>query len=388
MREPIRFSAVGARGYARTLLRYIQRLEEEGRGRLVAATLRNRAAYPEIAAGLEGQGVRVYDDYEAMLAACPGEVDVVVLPTAIHTHAPMAVAALQAGYHVFLEKPVAGSLAEVDQIIAARTRSAARDASGRQCAIGFQILYSRVIQTLKRYIVEGKLGRVQSMRILALWPRPPAYYARNSWAGRLTIDGRPVYDSPFNNALAHQIMNMLYLASPEPGAAAYPERVEAELYRAYDIESFDTGCMRAWTQDGVEVFFVASHACGTLVEPALQLVAERATVLSRLDGDTIITHADAGQECIEWGDFRMDMFHNVLDAVSGAVPKPICTLEVARTHVACIEALHRAASIVDVPAARVSVGEGGQRVIDGIDEAAHRAWASGKLFSELGVRFA
>jgi predicted dehydrogenase len=289
---------------------------------------------------------------------------------------------LQAGYHVFLEKPVAGSLAEVDQIIAAR------GAVGRQCAIGFQILYSRVIQTLKRYIVEGKLGRVQSMRILALWPRPPAYYARNSWAGRLTIDGRPVYDSPFNNALAHQIMNMLYLASPEQGAAAYPEQVEAELYRAYDIESFDTGCMRVRTREGVEVFFVASHACGTLVEPALQLVAERATASFELDVGATISYADGAEETVEWGDYRMDMFDNVLAAVTGAVPGPICTLEVARAHVACIEALHRAASIVDVPAMCVSEGEGGQRVIAGIDEAAHRAWASGKLFSELGIRFA
>ena len=383
MGERIGFAMAGARGYARTLLRHVERLEEEGRGRLVASMLRDRAAYPDIAAGLEGRGVRVYDDYQAMLEACRGEVDVVVLPTAIHYHAPMAVAALQAGYHVFLEKPVAGSLAEVDQIVAAR------DASGRQCAVGFQILYSRPIQALKRYIVEGRLGRVRSMRILALWPRPPAYYARNNWAGRLTVDGRPVYDSPFNNALAHQIMNMLYLASAEPGRAAYPERVEAELLRAYDIESFDTGCLRAWTREGVEVFFVASHACGTLVEPALQLDAERATASFELDArarsGATISWAGGSEESIEWGDYRADMFDNVLDAVSGAAPQPICTLEVARAHVATIEALHRAAAIADVPAAQVSEAEGGQRVIAGIDEAAHRAWASGKLFAELGV---
>ena len=381
MRDPIRFAVVGARGYARTLLRCIGRLEEQGRGRLVASMLRNRAAYPEIAARLQDRGVRLYDDYAAMLEACQGEVDVVVLPTAIHYHAPMAIAALQAGYHVFLEKPVAGSLTEVDQIIAAR------DASGRQCAVGFQILYSRVIQTLKRYIVEGKLGRVQSMRILALWPRPPAYYARNSWAAKLHVEGRPVYDSPFNNALAHQIMNMLYLASTEPGQAAYAVRTEAELYRAYDIESFDTGCLRAHTQEGIEVFFCASHACDVEVNPLFQLVAEGATVLSRLDGGTTITYAGGTEEAIEWGDFRMDMFANVLDAVSGAIPAPICTLEVARTHAACIEALHRVAQTVDVPAEYVSVGEGGQRVISGLSGAARRAWETGKLFSELGVPF-
>jgi predicted dehydrogenase len=382
VKDPTRCAVVGARGYARTLLSYIQQLEEEGRALLVASVLRNRAAYPEIAEGLEDQGVRVYDDYAVMLDDCQDEVDLVVLPTAIHSHAPMAITALGAGYNVFLEKPVAGSLAEVDQI------AAARDASGRQCAVGFQILYSRVMQTLKRYRVEGRLGRVRSMRILALWPRPPAYYARNSWAGRLVVDGRPVYDSPFNNALAHQIMNMLYLASPAADQAAYPAKTEGELYRAYDIESFDTGCLRVHTADGVEIFFVASHACPVNVDPMMRMEADRASAEFSLYQGASIAWADGTQEAIEWGDFRMDMFDNVLGAVSGANPRPICTLEIARAHVATVEALHRVTPILDVPGEHVSEREGGQRVITGIDEAARHAWSEGKLFSELGVPFA
>jgi predicted dehydrogenase len=382
MTEPIGFAVVGARGYARSLLGYVHRLQEAGEVRLVASMLRNRAAYPDVAEGLERRGVRIYDEYQALLASCQDDVRVVVLPTAIHYHATMAVQALQAGYHVFLEKPVAGSLEEVDQIIAAR------DASGKQCAVGFQILYSRVMQTLKRYVVEGRLGRVESLRIMALWPRNPTYYGRNSWAGKLIMDGRPVYDSPFNNALAHQIMNMLYLASPEPGQAAHPAHVEAELYRAYPIESFDTGCMRVRTDTDVEVVFVASHACPNNIDPVLRLKAEKATAQFRLDGNASISYADGGEETIEWGDFRLDMFHNVLEAVRGEVPAPICTLEVGRTHVECIEALHRAAEIRPVPAAYVSEGEDGMRIVVGIEGAAKQVLATGQLFSELGVPFA
>jgi predicted dehydrogenase len=280
-----------------------------------------------------------------------------------------------------LEKPIAGSLAEVDQIIAAR------DASGKQCAVGFQILYSRVMQTLKRYVVEGRLGRLESLRIMALWPRTPAYYHRNSWAGKLIIDGRPVYDSPFNNALAHQIMNMLYLASPEPDQAAYPAEVQAELYRAYPIESFDTGCMRVRTDTDVEVVFVASHACPNNVDPILRLQAEKATAQFRLDGSASITFDDGTQEPIEWGDFRLDMFHNVLRAVRGEIPAPICTLEVGRTHVACIEALHRVAAIQDVPGEYVSEDQDGQKVIAGVEDAVKEVLATGQLFTELEVPF-
>ena len=382
MQEPICFAVVGARGYARSLLRYIYQLQADGHVQFVASMLRNRSAYPDVADELEGRGVRIYDDYGAMLAGCQGEVDVVVLPTAIHYHAAMAVEALQAGYHVFLEKPIAGSLVEVDQIIAAR------DASGKQCAVGFQILYSRVMQTLKRYVVEGRLGRVESLRIMALWPRTPTYYGRNNWAGRLIIDGRPVYDSPFNNALAHQIMNMLYLASPEPNRAAYPAEVQAELYRAYPIESFDTGCMRVRTDTDVEVVFVASHACPNNVDPILQLKAEKATAQFSLDGSASVSWADGTEETIEWGDFRLDMFQNVLQAVRGEVPAPVCTLEVGRMHAACIEALHRVAVIRDVPSKYVSEGKDGQKIIAGVEEAVKQVLATGQLFSELNVPFA
>ena len=53
MGQVMRFAVVGARGYARALLRYVRLLESEGRGRFVASMLRNRAAYPDIAAGLK-----------------------------------------------------------------------------------------------------------------------------------------------------------------------------------------------------------------------------------------------------------------------------------------------------------------------------------------------
>jgi hypothetical protein len=223
---------------------------------------------------------------------------------------------------------------------------------------------------------------------MALWPRTPTYYGRNSWAGKLIIDGRPVYDSPFNNALAHQIMNMLYLASPKPDTAAYPATVEAELYRAYPIESFDTGCMRVRTDTDVEVVFVASHACPNNIDPILSLKAEKATAEFSLNGSASVTFDDGTVEPIEWGDFRLDMFHNVLQAVRGEVPAPVCTLEVGRTHVACIEELHRVASIRDVPDEYVTEGAEGQRIITGVEKAAKQVLATGKLFTELYVPFA
>jgi predicted dehydrogenase len=379
MAQTVRFAVVGVMGYAQTHLAHVHMLAQEGQGRLVASMMIDKADHPDLVAEFEARGVQVFDRYEDMLVACRDRVDVVTLPVPIHLHAPMSIAALEAGYHVWVEKPATGCLVEVDQMIAAR------DASGKQCAVGFQQIYSPVFQGLKERIVAGKLGQVRRIRMMALWPRTPAYYERNNWAGKLTCDGKPVYDSPFNNALAHQVMNMLYLASPEPRRAACALQTEAELFRAYDIESFDTGCMRVRTEGDVELFFAASHACDVSVDPVLKLEAQKATVNHRYGGDAIITYADGRTEIVEQGEPRRHMLNDIIAVVTGAVNEPLCTLEIARAQVACIEAIHRVAPIVPLPAELVSETREGQRAIAGIEKAVRSCFASGQLFSEKGA---
>jgi predicted dehydrogenase len=378
----VRFAVVGVKGYSRSHLRMVAALAEAGRGRLAASMIIDKADHPDVVAELEHQGVRVFDDYSAMLKACRSDVDVVTLPVPIYLHAPMTIAALRAGYHVLVEKPVAGSLAEVDDMLAARR------ASDQQCAVGFQQIYSPVFQTLKEHIATGRLGRVRRIAIAALWPRPRAYYGRNEWAGKLFCEGRPVYDSPFNNALAHQIMNMLYLASPRLGHAASVRGVEAELYRSYDIESFDTGCMRAQTDGDVQLVFAATHACSETMNPVMRLDAEGAHVHWEIGGQATIAYADGRTEVVPESPPHLSMIGNIADAVLGNVARPHCTIEIGRAHAACIDAVHRAGRIRDVPAAYVTETEDGQRIVSGVEEAVRAVSSTGQLFSELGIPFA
>jgi len=380
--EPFaRFAVVGAKGYSLSHLQCVSVLTERQRGKLVASTMVDRCDHPDLVTQFEAQGINVFDSYEEMLTACHGLVDVVTLPVPIHLHARMSIAALSAGYHVMVEKPVAASVDQVGEM------TAARDASRRQCAVGYQQIYSSVVQALKRYIVEGRLGPVHEIRTMALWPRKPTYYSRNDWAGKLYQDGQPVFDSPFNNALAHQVMNMLYLASPSPGHAAHPAHVEAELFRAYDIESFDTGCMRVLTDSDVRLVFAASHACGTMFGPTMQLVAEDAVVHWEPESDATVDYGGGRTETLKSDDCRIAMFENIVDAVSGVVPEPLCTLEIARAQVACIQAIHRAARIAAVSRPLVSEHADGQRVIAGIEQAVRQVFTTGQLFSEIGVSF-
>ena len=64
---------------------------------------------------------RLHADYAALLEA--GDIDAVVISAPAATHAEIALAALDAGAHVFVEKPLCITLADADRIIAARDRA-------------------------------------------------------------------------------------------------------------------------------------------------------------------------------------------------------------------------------------------------------------------------
>src|SRR5712691_6396460 len=71
----------------------------------------------------------VHEDYRALLDA--GGVDAVVVSSPAATHADITIGALEAGLHVFVEKPLCITLADADRI------AAARDRAGRVVQVGY-----------------------------------------------------------------------------------------------------------------------------------------------------------------------------------------------------------------------------------------------------------
>jgi predicted dehydrogenase len=82
------------------------------------------------------------------------DVDAVVIATPVHTHFELASAALQAGKHVFVEKPLAPSAELADELAA--------DAHARKLTLmcGHTFLYSPPVCAIKRMIGEGQLGEI------------------------------------------------------------------------------------------------------------------------------------------------------------------------------------------------------------------------------------
>src|SRR5205085_754697 len=82
------------------------------------------------------------------------ELDAVVVATHVPSHATLAVRALGAGKHCFVEKPLAQSVAEADQVVAA-----ARE-SGRVLMVGHLLEYHPGVEKLKEIADSGELGDI------------------------------------------------------------------------------------------------------------------------------------------------------------------------------------------------------------------------------------
>jgi len=95
---------------------------------------------------------RVTGDFEDMLSA--GDLDAVVIATPVPTHFPLARQALSAGLHVFVEKPPAMRVVEMEELIGLA------EARGLVLMPGHLLLYHPAVQKLKELVDSGELGDV------------------------------------------------------------------------------------------------------------------------------------------------------------------------------------------------------------------------------------
>ncbi len=95
--------------------------------------------------------LRVTRSYEEMLAS---DIDAVVVATPIRTHYRLAQAALLAGKHVMVEKPLTADSREADELI----RLA--DERGLTLMVGHTFEYNAAIRTLREIVRSGELGRI------------------------------------------------------------------------------------------------------------------------------------------------------------------------------------------------------------------------------------
>lgn len=102
-------------------------------------------------------GCRAYSDFERMIK--DEEVELVIVATPTHLHAPHTIMALEAGKNVVCEKPMATSLREADAMIEAANRSR------KTLTIFHNSLFAPDYLKVKEVMESGKLGRIILIKI-------------------------------------------------------------------------------------------------------------------------------------------------------------------------------------------------------------------------------
>lgn len=151
---------------------------------------------------------RAYESTEEMLAS--ERLDLVSIATPPSTHAPLTIAAFEAGADVLVEKPMAPSLEECDAMIAAATRH------GRLLSAVAQNRFRDDTSTLREVLDSGLIGPVSHARINSAWWRGATYYDL-SWRGTWESEGG---GCTLNHAIHHLDLTLWLLGSPNAVSAA------------------------------------------------------------------------------------------------------------------------------------------------------------------------
>jgi predicted dehydrogenase len=111
------------------------------------------------------------------------DIDAVAVCTPSGTHAALAVAALEAGKHVVVEKPLDVSLEAAERVRAAEQRS------DKTVTVISQHRFDPASLLVHRAITDGRLGRITSGVASVSWWRSQDYYDSGEWRGTLALDG-------------------------------------------------------------------------------------------------------------------------------------------------------------------------------------------------------
>ena len=125
-------------------------------------------------------GVRWYDDYRTMLKS--PDIDMVMICTQTPSHADLAVAAANAGKHVFCEKPIALTLADADRVIETAL------VNNIKLTVGFMRRFDPSYASVKAQITQGLLGIPISLRGTHRSRLPADWVLKPDQGGGLVID--------------------------------------------------------------------------------------------------------------------------------------------------------------------------------------------------------
>jgi len=185
--------------------------------------------------------------------------DIDAIDVCLHNnlHAPVTIAALEAGKHVYCEKPMAGAYVDALAMYEAALRT------GKKLSIQLATLFSKETKAAKRLIDEGYLGKLYHARSTGFRRRGRPYvdgYGTASFVQKAVAAGGALYDMG-----VYHIAQVLYLLG-----LPQVERISGKVYQetdmdprrreisGYDVEELGLGFVKC--ADGVTINIIEAWA--------------------------------------------------------------------------------------------------------------------------------
>lgn len=245
MPDKVKFALVGTGNMGR---HNAQRVIIDGRGEIVAICDSNGEAAERAAAEL---GVAdTFTEIDALIAG--GDFDAAIVATPNVAHAPLSVALLDAGKHVYCEKPPASDVAGAKAVVAAADKAAGR------FMFGFNQRFDPWAQHVKKMLDAGELGDI--------------YHAQTQWLRRFFLstfdtwftDKELAGGGPLLDIGVHRLDQTLWLMGfPEVETVSgmnYDCLAKAETERtgkSYSVEEFSASLLRF--ANGASLILQASY---------------------------------------------------------------------------------------------------------------------------------
>ncbi len=293
-------------------------------------------------------GVPIYPDLATLFTIDPP--DGVVLATPNHLHLEHALAAIEAGIAVLVEKPLADTIAAAEQIYRAALSHNAR------VLVGHHRTHSPIMRLARQIADSGRLGRLVAITGTALFCKPDDYFEQSPWR-------RQRGAGPILLNLVHEIHNLRILAGEIVSVQAFT----SNQTRGFEVEDtaaigfrFATGVLgtfllsdtaasaRSWEQTAAE-----NPAYPTYPDEDCYHVAGTMGSLS-VPTFRLTTYADPAARSW-WKPFETSVatlrradpialqMENFGSVVRGEV-EPLCTVADGLTNLRVIEAIKQAAA--------------------------------------------
>lgn len=183
----------------------------------------NRQKALELIPPEQREGVGLYADYQLMLAERKPELVAIALGSGLKRR--LSVDCMRAGANVIVEKPIALSLADADEMIAEAKKA------GVLLCVNHQLRFGDTVRAVKAEAEAGHFGRLLHGTVQVRRNRNKAYFDAGPWRGTWAQDGGAL----MNQCIHYTDLLQWFMGSPVTEVMAYTDRLTHPYVETEDL---------------------------------------------------------------------------------------------------------------------------------------------------------